>query len=55
MSDSKAIIEEKLSALEKGLFAMSKDCVRALSSHETIDLIQALRADVDSLKAELAK
>ncbi|MFT6152799.1 MAG: uncharacterized small protein (DUF1192 family) [Bermanella sp.] len=55
MSDSKAMIEEKLAALEKGLFALSKDCVRALSTHEMFDLIQVLRADVDVLKAELAK
>jgi hypothetical protein len=55
MSDSKAIIEEKLAALENGLFTMSKDRSRALSNHETVDLIEALRADVATIKAELSK
>jgi hypothetical protein len=55
MSDSKAIIEEKLAALAKGLFTMSKDRARALSNHETVDLIEALRADVTFLQTELAK
>lgn len=55
MSDSKAIIEEKLAALESGLFTMSKDRARALSNHETVDLIEALRADVATIKAELNK
>ena len=55
MSDSKAIIEEKLAALESGLFTMGKDRARALSNHETVDLIEALRADVATIKAELNK
>lgn len=51
MSDSKQIIEEKLAQLEKGLFFMSKDRARALSVHETDDLIDELRAAVTEIKA----
>ena len=55
MSNSNAVIEEKLAALESGLFSMSKDRARALSNHETVDLIEALREAVATIKAELNK
>ena len=51
MSDTKKLLEEKLALLEKGLFCMSKDRARALSNHETVDLIEELRAAVAELKA----
>ncbi|MGK0443388.1 MAG: hypothetical protein ACJA1U_000313 [Bermanella sp.] len=51
MSDTKKLLEEKTAQLEKGLFYMSKDRARALSNHETEDLIEELRAAVAELKA----
>ncbi len=51
MSDTKKLLEEKTAQLEKGLFSMSKDRARALSNHETVDLIEELRAAVAELKA----
>ena len=54
MSDSNSV-EEKLAVLDKGLLSMGRDCARALSSHETLDLIEALRGTVAELKAELNK
>ena len=51
MSDSKQIIEEKLAQIAKGLFYMSKDRARALSVHETDDLIDELRAAVTEIQA----
>ncbi|WP_396587876.1 hypothetical protein [Bermanella sp. R86510] len=53
MSDNKLTTEDKLNKLEKGLFTMSKDRARALSNHETVDLIEELRAIVAELKAEI--
>lgn len=55
MSDVKANLEEKLAKLEKGLFLMSVDRVRALSNHETVDLIEELRQVVTSAKGEVEK
>ncbi|EAT11928.1 hypothetical protein HF888_01555 [Bermanella marisrubri] len=55
MSDSNLTTEEKLAKLEKGLFLMSKDRERALSNHETEDLIEELRGVVAELKAEVSK
>lgn len=55
MSDVKNSLEEKLAAIEKGLFLMSDDRVRALSNHETVDLIEELRAVTTAAKAEVAK
>jgi hypothetical protein len=51
MSDTKKLLEEKTAQLEQGLFFMSKDRARALSNHETEDLIDELRAAVAELKA----
>lgn len=55
MSDTKQTFETKLKELEKGLFYMSNDRERALSNHETVDLIEELRATVAELQAEAAK
>lgn len=44
MSDSVKKLEEQLFALKKGLFLMSpRDRIRALSTHETDDLILELQ------------
>lgn len=44
MSDSVKKLEEQLLALKKGLFLMSpRDRIRALSTHETDDLILELQ------------
>jgi hypothetical protein len=55
MSDSKKVLEEKLAQLDKGLFTMGKDRARALSNHETVDLIEALRGAVAEMQAEVNK
>jgi hypothetical protein len=49
MSDSVKQLEEQLLALKKGLFLMSpRDRIRALSTHETEDLIIELQAVADA-------
>ncbi|WP_221800789.1 hypothetical protein [Oceanobacter mangrovi] len=55
MSDTKQSLQEKLEKLEKGLFLMSLDRVRALSVHETVDLIEELRTVVAAAKTDLNK
>ncbi|MGB1092312.1 MAG: hypothetical protein ACPGYX_09320 [Oceanobacter sp.] len=55
MSDVKQSMQDKLDQLEKGLFLMSVDRSRALSVHETVDLIEDLRAAVAAAKADLEK
>lgn len=55
MSDVKKSLQDNLQQLEKGLFLMSQDRVRALSVHETTHLIEELRAVVASAKADAAK
>jgi len=55
MSDVKQSLQDKLAQLEKGLFLMSVDRVRALSVHETVDLIEELRAVVAAAKADTDK
>ena len=55
MSDAKQSLQTKLEQLEKGLFLMSKDRVRALSTHETVDLIEQLRDVVAAAKADANK
>lgn len=54
MSNVKTTLEEKLAQLEKGLFFMSKDRARALSNHETEDLIDELRTAVADMQAKVA-
>lgn len=51
MSDAKQRLQENLEQLEKGLFLMSKDRVRALSVHETVDLIEELREQVKAAQS----
>lgn len=49
MSDSVKQLEEQLAALKKGLFLMSpRDRIRAMSTHETEDLIVELQDVADS-------
>ncbi len=55
MSDVKQSLQEKLEKLEKGLFLMSKDRVRALSTHEAKDLIEELRSVLTAAKADAGK
>lgn len=53
MSDVKQALENKLAEIEKGLFLMSVDRVRALSTHETTDLIEDLRRVVKAAKQDI--
>lgn len=46
-------LKSKLDEIEKGLYLMSLDRVRALSVHETVDLIEELRVVVRDAKKEL--
>jgi len=55
MSDVKQSLQDKLQQLEKGLYLMSLDRVRALSVHETVELIEELRAVVAAAKADAEK
>lgn len=55
MSDTKKALQEKTEKLAKGLYLMSSDCQRALSVHETVDLIEELRGVVASVQAEVEK
>lgn len=49
MSDSVKQLEEQLLALKKGLFLMSpRDRIRAMSTHETEDLIIELQDVADA-------
>ncbi len=49
MSDSVKQLEEQLAALKKGLFLMSpRDRIRAMSTHETEDLIVELQDVADN-------
>ena len=55
LNNTKTALQEKLEKLEKGLFFMSVDRERALSVHETVDLIEELREVVSAAKADLDK
>ncbi len=55
MSDTKQALQEKSEKLAKGLYLMSSDCQRALSVHETVDLVQELRGVVADLQAAVEK
>lgn len=46
-------LQSKLDQIEKGLFLMSQERVRALSVHETVDLIEELRITVKEAKQDL--
>lgn len=47
MNDQQRQLKEELEAIGHGLFMISPDCIRALSTHETEDLIAELRARVE--------
>jgi hypothetical protein len=55
MSDTKKALQEKCEKLAKGLYLMSVDRERALSNHETVDLIEELRGVVADAQADLEK
>ncbi len=55
MNDTKKALQENSEKLAKGLYFISKDCKRALSVHETVDLIQELRGIVADLQADVEK
>ncbi|MFL0808470.1 MAG: hypothetical protein K6L60_14400 [Oceanobacter sp.] len=55
LNNTKNTLQEKLEQVEKGLFLMSVDRVRALSVHETVDLIEELREVIAGAKADLEK
>lgn len=52
MSDHLDTVKKELQAIKNGLFLMSPDCIRAMSTHETDDTIADLRQRTESaLKA----
>lgn len=55
MSNAVEQLHAQLSQIKKGLFMMGADRVRAMSTHETDDLIVELQAVTDQALAELAK
>lgn len=55
MSNAKQVLIEKLEDVRKGLYLMSEDRERALSNHETVDLIERLRGVVAEALAEAQK
>ena len=55
MSDVKQTLESKLKEIEKGLYLMSAERERALSNHETVDLIEELRGTIAELQAAVNK
>ncbi|WP_028669316.1 hypothetical protein [Saccharospirillum impatiens] len=54
MSNAVEQLQTQLSQIKKGLFMMGPDRVRAMSTHETEDLIVELQAVTDQALAELA-
>lgn len=55
MSDAKKELDVQLKAIKKGLFLMSpRDRVRALSAHETDDLIHELQDTVEAALKSLS-
>lgn len=54
MSNSVEQLHAQLSQIKKGLFMMGPDRVRAMSTHETEDLIVELQSVTDQALAELA-
>lgn len=55
MSNAVEQLHAQLSQIKKGLFMMGPDRVRAMSTHETEDLIVELQTVTDQALAELAK
>ena len=55
MSDTKTQLEEQLKTIQSGLFRMGPDRVRALSTHETDDLIVKLEKTAAAALDNLAK
>lgn len=52
MSDHQQNLRTELEAIRRGLFLISSDCIRALSTHETDETIADLRRRTDAaLKA----
>ncbi|MCH8550689.1 MAG: hypothetical protein LAT62_02055 [Natronospirillum sp.] len=47
MNDQQRQLKEELEAIGHGLFMISPDCIRALSTHEEEELIEQLRARVE--------
>jgi ribosomal protein L29 len=54
MSNSVEQLNIQLKQIKKGLFMMGPDRVRAMSTHETEDLIVELQTATDKALAELA-
>jgi len=48
MSDKLNQLEEQLKTIRKGLFLMGPSRIRAMSTHETEDMIIALEAEADA-------
>ncbi len=55
MSESKKVLVEKLEELRKGLYLMSEERERALSNHETVELVERMRGVVAEALAEANK
>lgn len=55
MSNAVEQLHAQLSQIKKGLFMMGPDRVRAMSTHETEDLIVELQTVTDQALTELAK
>lgn len=55
MSNAVEQLHTHLSQIKKGLFLMGPDRVRAMSTHETEDVIVELQKVTDQALAELAK
>ena len=52
MSESNAQLKEELQSIAHGLWRISPDCVRVLSTHEAEEVVQELRARVDRVLAQ---
>lgn len=53
MSEVNTQLQQELQMIAQGLRRISPDCVRVLSTHESEDLVQELRARVDRALALL--
>jgi hypothetical protein len=52
MSESNVQLKEELQSIAHGLWRISPDCVRVLSTHEAEEVVQELRARVDRVLAQ---